>query len=142
VETARGEGLQVQSPTADEQLHLLAEQMPAILWTTDQNLRITSNLGAGFGPSQVKANDWAGRTLYDYLKCQDPHAAPIAQHAEALRGVSSYFEYQHGNHHFAVHLSPLRGRQVKSKVASPRASTLQNERSARIRSVTKRHTMR
>jgi predicted signal transduction protein with EAL and GGDEF domain len=42
------------------------------------------------------------------LKCQDPHAAPIAQHAEALRGVSSYFEYRHGNRHFAVHLSPLR----------------------------------
>jgi predicted signal transduction protein with EAL and GGDEF domain len=33
---------------------------------------------------------------------------PIAQHAEALRGVSSYFEYRHGNRHFAVHLSPLR----------------------------------
>jgi len=108
VETARAEVLQVQSPTADKQLHLLAEQMPAILWATDQNLRITSNWGAGFGPSQVKANAWAGRTLYDYLKCQDPHAAPIAQHAEAMRGVSSYFEYQHGNRHFAVHLSPLR----------------------------------
>jgi diguanylate cyclase (GGDEF)-like protein/PAS domain S-box-containing protein len=108
VETARAEVSQVQSPTADKRLHLLAEQVPAILWTTDQNLRITSNWGAGFGPSQVKANDWAGRTLYDYLKCQDPHAAPIAQHAEAIRGVSSYFEYQHGNRHFAVHLSPLR----------------------------------
>jgi diguanylate cyclase (GGDEF)-like protein/PAS domain S-box-containing protein len=108
LETASAEVLQVQSPTADKQLHLLAEQAPAILWTTDQNLRITSNWGAGFGPSQVKANDWAGRTLYDYLKCQDPHAAPIAQHAEAIRGVSSYFEYQHGNRHFAVHLSPLR----------------------------------
>src|SRR6266436_6920579 len=120
VETARGEGLQVQSPAADEQLHLLAEQMPAILWTTDQNLRITPNLGAGFGPSQVKANDWAGRTLYDYLKCQDPHAAPIAQHAEALRGDSSYFEYQHGNRHFAVHLSPLRAAsgEIKGVVAA------------------------
>jgi diguanylate cyclase (GGDEF)-like protein len=57
---------------------------------------------------QVKASDLVGRTLYDYLKCQDPHAAPIAQHAEALRGVSSYFEYRHGSRHFGVHLSPLR----------------------------------
>ena len=81
--------------------------MPAILWTTDQNLRITSNWGAGFGPSKLKERDLGG-TLYDYLKCQDPHAAPIAQHAEALRGVSSYFEYRRGNRHFAIHLSPLR----------------------------------
>ena len=135
VETARGEGLQVQSPAADEQLHLLAEQMPAILWTTDQNLRITSNLGAGFGPSQVKANDWAGRTLYDYLKCQDPHAAPIAQHAEALRGVSSYFEYQHGNHHFAVHLSPLRAAsgEIKGCVAAGIDITERKKREDQIR---------
>jgi diguanylate cyclase (GGDEF)-like protein len=81
--------------------------MPAVLWTTDQHLRITSNWGAGFGPPEVKAG-LIGRTLYDYLKCQDPHAAPIAQHAEALRGIPSYFEYRQGARHFAVHLSPLR----------------------------------
>jgi len=135
VETARAEGLQVQNPAADEQLHLLAEQMPAILWTTDQNLRITSNCGAGFGPSQVKANDWAGRTLYDYLKCQDPHAAPIAQHAEALRGVSSYFEYQHGNRHFAVHLSPLRAAsgEIKGCVAAGIDITERKKREDQIR---------
>ena len=135
VETARAEGLQVQSPAADEQLHLLAEQMPAILWTTDQNLRITSNCGAGFGPSQVKANDWAGRTLYDYLKCQDPHAAPIAQHAEALRGVSSHFEYQHGTRHFAVHLSPLRAAsgEIKGCVAAGIDITERKKREDQIR---------
>jgi diguanylate cyclase (GGDEF)-like protein/PAS domain S-box-containing protein len=108
VETASAEGLHVQSRSADGQLPYLLEQMPAILWTTDQNLRITSNWGAGFGRSRVKAGDLVGRTLYDYLKCQDPHSAPIAQHAEALRGISTYFEYRHGNRDFAVHLSPLR----------------------------------
>ncbi|HXN53842.1 MAG TPA: sensor domain-containing diguanylate cyclase [Candidatus Acidoferrum sp.] len=108
VETASADGLHAQSPAAEGQLRSLVEQMPAILWTTDQSLRITSHWGAGLGPSKVRAKDLVGRTLYDYLKCQDPHAAPIAQHAEALRGVSSYFEYRHGNRHFAVHLSPLR----------------------------------
>jgi len=108
VETARAEGLHAQSPAVGGQLTPLLEQMPAVLWTTDQNLRITSHWGAGFGPTKVKARELVGRALYDYLKCQDPHAAPIAQHAEALRGVSSYFEYRHGNRHFSVHLSPLR----------------------------------
>lgn len=86
----------------------ILEQMPAILWTTDKDLRITSTWGAGFGSPPGQARDPVGQTLYDYLKCQDPHAAPIAQHADALRGVSSHFEYRHGESHFAVHLRPLR----------------------------------
>jgi diguanylate cyclase (GGDEF)-like protein/PAS domain S-box-containing protein len=108
VETARENGWHAQGPAAGEQLRSLVGQMPAILWTTDQHLRITSNWGAGLGSSQVSAGDLVGRTLYEYLKCQDPHAAPIAKHAEALSGVASYFEYQHGHQHFAVHVGPLR----------------------------------
>jgi diguanylate cyclase (GGDEF)-like protein/PAS domain S-box-containing protein len=108
LETASAEDLHAQSRAAEGHLPSLLEQMPAILWTTDQNLRIISSWGAGFGRSKVRASEFVGRTLYDYLKCQDPHAAPIAQHAEALRGISTYFEYRHGNRHFSVHLSPLR----------------------------------
>src|SRR5260370_19504508 len=115
VETASAEDLHAQSRAANGQLPSLLEQMPAILWTTDQNLRITSSWGAGFGTSKVTAGDLVGRTLYDYLKCQDPHAAPIAQHAEALRGISTYFEYRHGNLHFVVHLTPLPPSSVEIK---------------------------
>lgn len=107
VEVARAEGFDAQNPAVDAQFRFVLQQMPAVLWTTDHNLRITSHWGAAFGPS--KARDLVGRRLYEYLKCQDPHAAPIAQHADALRGVSSYFEYRHGNRHFSVHLTPLRG---------------------------------
>src|SRR5712672_2903517 len=92
-----------------DELRLLVEQMPAILWTTDQNLRITSNWGKGLGSSKVRTGELVGRTLYDYLKCQDLKAAPIVQHADALRGVASYFEHLHRSRHFAVQLSPLRG---------------------------------
>lgn len=106
VETACPEGWQARNVAGERQLRSLAEQAPAVLWTTDRSLRITSNWGAGFASS--KATDLVGRTLYEYLKCQDPHAAPIAQHAEALRGISSNFEFQHGSRHFAVNLSPLR----------------------------------
>jgi diguanylate cyclase (GGDEF)-like protein/PAS domain S-box-containing protein len=108
VEVGNLNSLRTPSVATDAQLGWLMEQMPAILWTTDQNLRITSNWGAGFAASKVKGNGLVGRTVYNYLQCQDPHAAPIAQHVEALRGASSYFEYQHGRRHFAVHISPLR----------------------------------
>ena len=108
VEIARAEGFHAQNPTVDAQLRSVLQQMPAVLWTADQNLKITSHWGAALGPSRAKARDLVGLTLYEYLKCQDPHAASIAQHADALRGVSSYFEYRHGSRHFSVHLSPLR----------------------------------
>ena len=108
LERASATSVNVERSEAGGQLQSIVEQMPALLWTTDQQLQITSNWGKGFSPSKVKAGDLVGRTLYDYLKCEDPHAVPIAQHAEALRGIPSYFEYQHGNRHFAIHLSPLR----------------------------------
>src|SRR5258708_331596 len=108
LETASATNWHAEGSAASDQLRQLVEQMPAILWTTDQQLRITSNWGKGLGSSKVKAGDLVGRTLYEYLKCQDLKAAPIVQHADALRGVASYFEYRHGSRHFAVQLSPLR----------------------------------
>jgi diguanylate cyclase (GGDEF)-like protein/PAS domain S-box-containing protein len=108
VETARNHCWRSDGPATYEQLRPLVEQMPAILWTTDRHLRITSFWGAGVPKSKLSAENLVGRTLYDYLKCQDPHAAPIAKHAEALNGASSYFEYRQGNRHFAIHVGPLR----------------------------------
>ena len=111
LETASRKARQPLKPAADRQLRAVAEQMPAIVWTTDLHLRITSTWGSWLATS--KAVNLIGRTLYDYLKCHDPHAAPIAKHAEALNGVLSYFEYQHGNRHFAVHVGPLRSESGK-----------------------------
>lgn len=108
VETVRSDGFYSGTPAANGTLQSLMQQMPAIVWTTDQNLKITSTWGAGFDSPQLRARNFVGRTLYDYLKCQDPHAAPIAQHAAALSGTSSHFEYCHLNRHYAVQLSPLR----------------------------------
>src|SRR4029077_1638105 len=108
VETASATSWHEEGTAANDQLRALVEQMPAILWTTDQQLRITSNWGTGLNSSKVKAGDFVGRTLHDYLECQDPFAPPIVQHADALRGIASYFEYRHGSRHFALHLSPLR----------------------------------
>jgi diguanylate cyclase (GGDEF)-like protein/PAS domain S-box-containing protein len=108
VETARNHCWRPDGPATYQQLRPLVEQMPAILWTTDRHLRITSFWGAGVAASKLGAGRLVGRTLYDYLKCQDPHATPIAKHAEALNGASSYFEYRQGSRHFAVHVAPLR----------------------------------
>ena len=88
---------------------VLLEQMPAVGWTTDRDLRITSNWGTGLDASHVKQGDLVGRTLHEFLRCQDAHAAPISQHVDALQGTCSQFEYIHDERNFEIHLSPLRG---------------------------------
>lgn len=87
---------------------LLLEQFPAVLWTTDRNLRITANWGAGLAGSGIYPGELVGRSLHDFLRCQDAHAAPISQHVDALQGVCSQFEYSHGGRYFEIHVSPLR----------------------------------
>jgi diguanylate cyclase (GGDEF)-like protein/PAS domain S-box-containing protein len=96
------------SEAPEAQLRFLAEQMPLALWTTDQDLRITSNWGAGLLAARIRPGELVGRSVFEYLKCQDPHTAPIAQHYEALRGTSSRFEYKRKNQVLEVHLEPLR----------------------------------
>jgi diguanylate cyclase (GGDEF)-like protein/PAS domain S-box-containing protein len=107
VESAKA-AVEMNTQTGDPEFRRLLEQMPAVLWTTDRSLRITSNWGLGLQRLKIRPGQLIGRTLYEYLKCEDPHAAPIAQHAEALRGAASQFEYRHGDRDFEIHLEPLR----------------------------------
>jgi diguanylate cyclase (GGDEF)-like protein/PAS domain S-box-containing protein len=89
-------------------LRSLMEQMPLLLWTTDQNLRITSNWGTGAPSSKFRPGALAGRSVCEFLGCADRHATPIAEHYEALRGVSSHFEYNWKNRVLEIRLEPWR----------------------------------
>jgi len=93
---------------ADTQLRLLAQQMPVILWATDQNLRITSNWGSGVHHTEPPSGEMVGRTVFEYLKCEDTNKAAMVQHYAALRGESVHFEYQRGDRVLDVHVEPLR----------------------------------
>jgi diguanylate cyclase (GGDEF)-like protein len=56
----------------------------------------------------MRNEELLGKSVYEYLKCQDPHTTPVVQHYDALRGVSSQFEYKRNNRTFELHLEPLR----------------------------------
>jgi diguanylate cyclase (GGDEF)-like protein/PAS domain S-box-containing protein len=92
----------------EAQLKLLIDQMPMVVWTTDKDLRITSCLGARMRGAKTRNEELLGKSVYEYLKRQDPHTTPIVQHYEALRGMSSQFEYKRNNRTFELHLEPLR----------------------------------
>jgi diguanylate cyclase (GGDEF)-like protein/PAS domain S-box-containing protein len=97
-----------ETPT-EAQLRLLVEQMPVLLWTTDQQLRITSNWGSGLQHSEIHPGDLIGRQVSEYLKCHGPNTTPMAHHYSALRGESVHFEYKRQERILEIHLEPLRG---------------------------------
>ena len=112
-------------------LKLLIDQMPMVVWTTDKELRITSYLGARLRGAKNRNDELLGKSVYEYLKCQDPHTTPIVQHYEALRGVSSQFEYKRNNRTFELHLEPLRspsGEIIGVSRRRPRHHRTQEER--------------
>lgn len=92
----------------ESRLRLLVEQMPVLLWTTDQRLRITSNWGSCLQLSGMNAGDLVGRTVSEYLKCEDTNTTPMAHHYAALRGESVHFEYKRKDRILEIHLEPLR----------------------------------
>ena len=49
-----------------------------------------------------------GRNLCEFLECADGHTTPMAEHREALRGVSSHFDYNWKCRSLEIRLEPLR----------------------------------
>lgn len=92
----------------EAQLRMLIEQMSVVLWTTDRQLRITSNWGSGFIGSKIGLGALVGKTLFDCTGLHDPKATPIAEHYGVLRGISSRFEYRHEGRVLDIRLEPLR----------------------------------
>ena len=109
LESARVHDFQAPLASPQEALQrLLMEQMPGLFWTTDQNLRITSNWGAGANGCGIRAGTLAGHSVWEFLQCADWHATPIAEHGEALRGTSSRFEYNWRKYVLEILVGPLR----------------------------------
>jgi len=67
-------------------LSLIIDQMPAILWTTDAQLRFTSSQGAGLADLGLEPTEVTGKSIYQYFQTEDPNFAPIAAHVRALAG--------------------------------------------------------
>ncbi len=69
IEARRAEDALRQSET---RLRLAIEQVPAVLWTTDEELRFTSSLGAGLAGLGLTPARWWGRRSADFLGAGEP----------------------------------------------------------------------
>ncbi len=86
LESGRAMRLKAEDTPSETQLRLLVEQMPVLLWTTDQTLRITSNWGSGLQHSEINAGDLVGRTVSEYLNCDDADTTPMGHHQCGIAG--------------------------------------------------------
>jgi len=91
-----------------ERLRLMVEQMPAVLWTTDRQLRFTSSLGSGLSRLGLKANAVVGLHLLEYFNPGGRDTVAYQAHLEALNGESVSFEQVWGGNIYQSHVEPLR----------------------------------
>jgi diguanylate cyclase (GGDEF)-like protein len=107
-ESARSDGIRREERRREAHLRLLTEKMPAIVWSTDTDLRFTSCLGAGLQGLDLRPREQTCRSLFEYFTTDDAEYLPIAAHRRALRGEAVHFEMEWNGRAFAAHVEPLR----------------------------------
>jgi PAS domain S-box-containing protein len=89
-------------------LPLILEQLPAIVWTTDSELRYTSAWGSGLGAIGMHPEQLVGMSLYDYPQTDENVLADIAAHRRALKGEQVAYDSEWGEQTFQACVKPLR----------------------------------
>lgn len=93
---------------SETRLRLVLEQLPAIVWTTDADLRLTSSTGAGLAAIGLLPGEVVGMPLAAFLRTEDPSHPSIAAHRRALGGEPVSYDQEWVGRAFQVHLEPLR----------------------------------
>src|SRR6266704_3174714 len=89
-------------------LFLLVEKIPAVLWTTDLDLRLTSIAGAGLAALNVQPSDYVGACLNDLSPYLGSEAAPLVAHHRALCGEAITFDAEIMGRALHANVEPLR----------------------------------
>ncbi len=90
-----------------QELSILLDQLPAVVWTVDRALRVTSASGKQL--SRLGLDAFVGRRLDEEEDHPLASEALLAQHRAAVDGSSSSGTMSHGGRSYDVTLQPLRG---------------------------------
>jgi PAS domain S-box-containing protein len=107
-EARKQEAVEASHTERDARLRLLTAQIPAIVWSTDLDLRFTSGTGAALGALGLRPDALQGVSLWDYFQTRDPAEPQIAAHLAALRGESVGFRANWASRVFEAFVEPLR----------------------------------
>lgn len=100
----------VQNSRREERARLavMVEKVPAVLWTTNADLVITSATGAGLIPLGLRKRQPVGLPLLEFFDTDDRDSPAIAAHRAALAGESIACEISWKDRRFESHLQALR----------------------------------
>jgi diguanylate cyclase (GGDEF)-like protein/PAS domain S-box-containing protein len=92
---------------SERRLRLIMEQVPAIVWTTDTELRFTSSMGAGLEALGLIPNQVTGQSLHAFFATDDPQYPPIAAQRGAIAGESVSYETAWAGNVYHAYVEPL-----------------------------------
>ena len=92
-------------PTFDS-ARALVDQLPAVLWTTDESLKFTSALGAGLATVGLGPNQIVGMSVHDFFP--EEASTTIEAHRRALAGETVTDRMVWGERVFQAQIAPLR----------------------------------
>ena len=87
---------------------LLLEQLPAIVWATDRELRFVYSRGAGLSAIGCGADEVVGLLLSEWIGTRELTDPTLAAHHAALGGVPTVYELQRTGRLYRVHVEPWR----------------------------------
>ena len=115
-----------------EWFRLIVEQVPAVLWTTDKELRFTSGMGTALKDLGITTNRPPSVDLWEYFQTNDPEFLPIQAHRRALSGESTSYEQDWGGRTFTTRVEPLRDEHEKIIGAIGLAQDITERRQAEL----------
>jgi two-component system sensor histidine kinase UhpB len=81
----------------ESRLRLYAEQLPALAWATDLDLKIVWNQGAAFQRFGIDPSSLLGKTVTELVQTDDaPPTEALEAHVRALRGETVEYEKNDG----------------------------------------------
>ena len=95
-------------PIGEALFRSVLEELPAVVWATDCELRFTASLGAGLSALNLRHDQVVGMSLFEFFQTQDPHFPSIAAHHRALKGVSVSYEQEWGGGIYQIRVDPLK----------------------------------
>jgi diguanylate cyclase (GGDEF)-like protein/PAS domain S-box-containing protein len=106
-DTTQRRALEHRAAENEIRLRLIGDKIPAVLWTTDRDLRFTTSFGSGLATLGLKPGQVVGMPLTEFFHTDDPAFPALASHYSALRGERSEYDFEWQGAVFHTVVEPL-----------------------------------
>jgi PAS domain S-box-containing protein len=94
---------------SEARLRLINEQVPAIIWTVDGDLKFTSVTGLAAAGLKTRAEELVGRSLYEVYRTTEENYPGLVAHRRALEGERNSVELQFNDRFWRCNIEPMVG---------------------------------